>query len=127
MFSIVNKDGMGFGTSGADTATRGCQGDRHRGKHKAKGADFTGDRKPPGAPRANRNRARYPVNLLESEIGEEVSELLAHPSLELTSGHQAWLLMAIMYLVERERRKAVNPAVNADRASAMARAESLHP
>ena len=49
--------------------------------------------------------ARYPVNLLESELGQEVRELLSHQSLPLTSGHQAWLMMAILYLVERERLK----------------------
>lgn len=74
------------------------------------------------------SRARYPVNLLESEIGEEVSELLSHPSLQLTSGHQAWLLMAIMYLVERERRKALKalkaPEGSADRVFALARSEA---
>lgn len=70
-------------------------------------------------------RARYPVNLLESEIGEEVSELLSHHSLQLTSGHQAWLLMAIMYLVERERRKALNvPKGSVDRVFALARSEA---
>ena len=50
--------------------------------------------------------AVYPVNLLESELGEEVRELLSHHTLQLTSGHQAWLMMAILYLVERERLKA---------------------
>lgn len=51
------------------------------------------------------NKVNHPVNLLETEVGREVSELLAHGSLQLSSGHQAWLLMAILYLVERERRK----------------------
>ncbi len=51
-----------------------------------------------------RTKVGGPLNLLESELGEEVSELLACKSLQLNSAHQAWLLMAILYLVERERR-----------------------
>lgn len=57
--------------------------------------------------------AAYPVNLLESELGEEVRELLSHHSLQLTSGHQAWLMMAILYLVERERLKAARKQAGA--------------
>jgi hypothetical protein len=73
-------------------------------------------------------RATYPVNLLESELGEEVCELLSHSSLQLSSGHQAWLLMAIMYLVERERRKVLRqseggPEHGADGVFALARAQ----
>lgn len=55
-------------------------------------------------------RASYPVNLVESEVGSEVSELLSHRSLRLSSAHQTWLLMAILYLVERERIKAQREA-----------------
>ena len=67
-------------------------------------------------------RAHYPVNLLESELGEEVSELLSHQSLDLNSGHQAWLLMAILYLVERERRKALRQCEDVEQPYALARA-----
>ena len=67
-------------------------------------------------------KAHYPVNLLESELGEEVSELLSHQSLDLNSGHQAWLLMAILYLVERERRKALRQSERVEQAYALTRA-----
>lgn len=53
------------------------------------------------------NKVNYPVNLLETEVCDEVKELLATSSLALNSAHQSWLLMAILYLVERERRKAL--------------------
>jgi len=56
----------------------------------------------------DQSQVRHPTNLLETEVGQEVRDLLAHSSLQLTSGHQAWLLMAILYLVERERRKALS-------------------
>lgn len=59
-------------------------------------------------------KVNHPVNLLETEVGEEVRDLLSHRSLQLTSGHQAWLLMAILYLVERERRKAIKKNRGAD-------------
>ena len=71
-----------------------------------------------------RTRPNYPVNLLESELGEEVSELLAHQSLQLNSGHQAWLLMAILYLVERERRKVQRQLVDVEGIYALERAET---
>lgn len=58
----------------------------------------------------SQSKVRHPTNLLETEVGKEVRDLLAHDNLQLTSGHQAWLLMAILYLVERERRKAVSLA-----------------
>ena len=53
------------------------------------------------------NKINYPVNLLETEVCDEVRELLATSNLALNSAHQSWLLMAILYLVERERRKAL--------------------
>ncbi len=120
MFSIVD-NGSRADTASSDDAVTTVAGDKGRAE-----ARRVRDKKATRAqsPRTP-VRARYPVNLLESEIGEEVSELLAHPSLQLTSGHQAWLLMAIMYLVERERRKAVGPSSSPDRACAMARAQSL--
>jgi hypothetical protein len=71
-----------------------------------------------------RAKARYPVNLLESELGQEVSELLSHQSLQLNSGHQSWLLMAILYLVERERRKVSRQADTANVSYLQARSET---
>lgn len=50
-------------------------------------------------------KINYPVNLLETEVCDEVRELLGNESLGLNSAHQSWLLMAVLYLVERERRK----------------------
>ena len=73
--------------------------------------------------RTERTKAHSPVNLLESDLGEEVSELLSHQSLQLNSGHQAWLLMAILYLVERERRKVLRESGGVEQTYALARAE----
>ena len=70
-----------------------------------------------------RTKAHYPVNLLESDLGEEVSELLSHQRLQLNSGHQAWLLMAILYLVERERRKVQRQSGGVEQTYALARTE----
>jgi hypothetical protein len=120
MFSIVD-NGSGANSVSSDDAVIDAAGNKGR----AEAMPARQKQTPQARVRRTPARARYPVNLLESEIGEEVSELLAHPSLQLTSGHQAWLLMAIMYLVERERRKAVGPSSSAERACAMARAQSL--
>jgi hypothetical protein len=73
---------------------------------------------------AEQTKAHYPVNLLESDLGEEVSELLSHQSLQLNSGHQAWLLMAILYLVERERRKVLRQSGGVEQTYALARAKT---
>ncbi len=117
MFSIVENGGITSGSLQQEAAP-------NAGKKSKAEAGFAGTTKSEQsqAPRMP-TRARYPVNLLESEIGEEVSELLSHPSLQLTSGHQAWLLMAIMYLVERERRKVMHKSGGVDQVLAMARAE----
>ncbi len=131
MFVGVGKGALdkGLEEKGAgDAAVAGKTGNRKRAAELAEpGAARAGMAKQRTVHKAQRTqaRARYPVNLLESEIGGEVSELLSHPSLQLTSGHQAWLLMAIMYLVERERRKALRaPEGRADRVFALARSEA---
>ena len=128
MFGGLGKGAMdkGLVVKGAvNTAVAGKTATRNRAAEQGTAGAGLAKKRAGHKAQRTQSRARYPVNLLESEIGEEVSELLSHPSLQLTSGHQAWLLMAIMYLVERERRKALKaPEGSADRVFALARSEA---